>query len=179
MLNMEIKKNKSKIIIMGLDNAGKTSIILSMQKDTNIMSFYKLKPTKGINRINFEDFATDFNIWDFGGQEQFRDDYILDMNKHTIGAKKLIFTIDIQDKERFDLALEYFKKIIDSIKDKEESIELSIFLHKFDPNLETDKNINDNASNIIKKIKDMNLNDFKIRFFKTSIYTIFNKVEAE
>ena len=49
---MEIEKEKSKILIMGFDNAGKTSIILSMQKGTTILSFFKLTPTKHISYTN-------------------------------------------------------------------------------------------------------------------------------
>ena len=86
---MEIEKEKSKILIMGLDNAGKTSIILSLQCDTNILSYFKLKPTRGIKRINFEDFSKHYHIWDFGGQEQFRNEYLDDLKEYLIDSKKL------------------------------------------------------------------------------------------
>lgn len=176
---MEINKEKSKILIMGLDNAGKTSIILSMQKDTNIMSFFRLNPTKGIKRINFEDFATKFNVWDFGGQEQFRNDYILSMHKHLEGTKKFIYVIDIQDDDRYEISLEYLKQILESLKILKDTINISVFFHKFDPNLTTDETLNKNASDLIKKIKDLNQIGFKMNFFNTSIFTIFDKVEAE
>ena len=43
-----------KILIMGLDNSGKTSILLSLRKDTNLLSYCALKPTLGIDIKKFD-----------------------------------------------------------------------------------------------------------------------------
>ena len=48
---MSKNKNVAKILIMGLDNSGKTSILLSLQKKVNLLTYYSLKPTKGINIV--------------------------------------------------------------------------------------------------------------------------------
>ncbi|MHA1130339.1 MAG: ADP-ribosylation factor-like protein [Candidatus Helarchaeota archaeon] len=60
-------KTSTKIVIMGLDNSGKTSIVLSLSKDTNLLSYFSLKPTQGINISTLEENGLRFVIWDFGG----------------------------------------------------------------------------------------------------------------
>lgn len=121
---------------MGLDKAGKTSILLSLEKNTNLLSYCSLKPTPGINIVNLEDINSQFSIWDFGGQAQYRADYLENMDKYITGVDKIIFVLDVQDIERYELALQYLKDIVDCIKINEQNIDFSVFLHKFDPNLE-------------------------------------------
>ncbi|NVM55230.1 MAG: GTP-binding protein [Candidatus Helarchaeota archaeon] len=170
-------KKSKKLLLIGLDNAGKTSLLLSLQKNTNLLSYYSLKPTQGLNIVNFPDRDTLFNIWDFGGQEQFRKDYLQHLDEYLTEVDKLIFVIDVQDTERYEIALQYLVRIIESLKRIESNIDLSIFLHKFDPGLEklphfTDKNI---ALNIVNKIKKIVPPNFHYKMFKTSIYTVFQK----
>ena len=96
-----------KILVMGLDNSGKTSIILSLKKDTNLLSYYSLQPTQGLNITNIEDQGVTYNIWDFGGQEQYRQDYLINFEKHIQGVNRVIYVIDVQDSERYEIALQY------------------------------------------------------------------------
>ena len=101
-----------KVLIMGLDNSGKTSIVLCLKGVKNLLSFYSLNPTKGISINKFRALDSNFNIWDFGGQEQFRGDYLKNFNKHIVGTNKIIYVIDVQDIERYELSLNYLKSII-------------------------------------------------------------------
>ena len=39
---------QEKILVLGLDNSGKTSIVLALKGNENLLSYYSLKPTKGI-----------------------------------------------------------------------------------------------------------------------------------
>lgn len=168
----------AKILILGLENSGKTSILLSLTREVNLLSYCSLKPTVGISRVNFEDSDKEFSIWDFGGQEQFRKDYLRDMEKHLTGINKLIYVIDVQDKKKYDLTLDYFENIVGFLKNVKIPFELLIFLHKFDPGLEkldqySDESIN---SNLIDKLKKIVPSNFNSKIFKTSIYTVFQKV---
>ena len=173
---MSLKKSTKKILIMGLDDSGKTSIVLNLKGKTNLLSFYKLKPTRGLNIENFQAISSEFSIWDFGGQEQYRKDYLNDFDTHLLGTSKLIFVIDIQNKDRYDLALDYFQKIMNLLTDNTD-VDLSIFLHKFDPDLrenhpEITKNVVDG---LIQQIKYIIPSNIFYNFFKTTIYTVFDK----
>lgn len=164
---------------MGLDNSGKSSIVYCLRGVRNINSFVSLNPTRGLNIDHIEALGTDYALWDFGGQEQFRTDYISNMDKNLIGTNKLIFVIDIQDSERYDLALAFFKNIVDKLVKGAYEIELSIFLHKWDPDLELfNRPLDDDKVNdLIKGIKNLIPPDFSYKLQRTSIYTLFDKTD--
>jgi small GTP-binding protein len=169
--------SKRKIILMGLDNAGKTSIVLSLRGDQNILSYCKLNPTKDHEIVNMEFHDTQFNIWDFGGQKTYRDKHLVNFSKYFKGCNKLIYVIDVQDVERYDKALDYLKKVTNKIGNHTHDFDYSIFLHKFDPSL---KNIRPDITEelideLISKIKEILQEKFDYELFKTTIYTSFEK----
>ena len=137
-------KNTKKIVLMGLDNSGKTSIVLCLKGVKNLSSFSAVNPTRGFEINKFHTLGSEYNIWDFGGQEKFRTDYFENFNNHIKGTSKLIYVIDIQDRERYEISLEYLAKIIMMLKKTEINLDFSLFLHKFDPDLEIiNKEINE------------------------------------
>jgi len=167
----------NKILIMGLDNSGKTSIILSLRKNTNLLSFFGLKPTQGLNVENFEVDDQIFNIWDFGGQEKYRNEYMEKWEKYSKDIDRIIYVIDVQDKDRYDSSLQYLEYIVKSLEKDEKKPDFSIFIHKLDPNISdldeySHKNLN---TLLIKKIKETLPPKFKYQIFKTTIYTVFEK----
>ncbi|NVM53807.1 MAG: hypothetical protein HWN66_08910 [Candidatus Helarchaeota archaeon] len=184
----ESKKSKepkkfAKILIMGLDNSGKTSILLSLQQrenqtKINLLTYYSLKPTPGINIVSIDKQDTRFNIWELGGQQQYRNEYLQDLDKYIQETSKFIYVIDVQDIDRYAEALQYFADIFNHINDEDmQKIQLSIFLHKFDPGLDADEKFSyktislrliDKISNIIPPTGSYNI-------FKTTIYTVFEK----
>lgn len=169
----DLKTGSKKILIMGLDNSGKTSIVLCLKGVKNLMSFRSLYPTKGVNVIDFKA-TTSYNIWDFGGQESYRKDYLEDFERYIQGTNKLIFVIDVQDVKRYDIALDYLEKIINLLPEDRKNIDFSIFLHKFDPDFVPDFDpvlIN----KLIKDIKSLIPHDLSCSIFKSSIYTVFEK----
>ncbi|HUX99962.1 MAG TPA: ADP-ribosylation factor-like protein [Candidatus Deferrimicrobium sp.] len=173
---ISLKKKFVKILIMGLDNSGKSSILLSLTKTTNLLSYFSLKPTKGINIVKIEDQDTSFNIWDFGGQIEYRSRYLDNFDKYTSEIDQIIFVIDIQDIHRYGEALNYFEEILKLIPNKKE-IQFAIFLHKFDPNIEvldnyTEEKIN---ANLVNKLEKLIPPEMTYKIFKTTIYTIFQK----
>ena len=170
------EESPKKILLMGLDNSGKTSIVLSLQKDTNLLSYYSLKPTQGIEIINLTSDGKKFAIWDLGGQEKYRTEYLENLERYTRGVDKMIFVIDIQDDNRYDLALDYLKKVIDYLESKNWTPKVSVFLHKMDPQIEKEKKIPmEKLSELTKKILAIVSDKYKPDIFKTTIYTIFQK----
>jgi GTP-binding protein EngB required for normal cell division len=178
---MEIldQSGKYKILVLGLDNSGKTSILVSMSKECNILSYCSLKPTKGINIKNFEFEDCKLNLWEFGGQKQYRKKYLADFNKYLKKVNNIIFVFDIQDMDRYDTALNYFRDIIDFIKNNGEKIELNIFLHKFDPHIgakEGYKKIDIIVKKrLINKIEKIIPSGYPYKVFRTTIYSVFEK----
>src|SRR4030042_6836265 len=91
-----------KIILMGLDNSGKTSILLSLKGDRNLMNYFSLKPTPGMQVSEVTGLGHQYFVWDFGGQESYRQHYFDDLPKYLEHTNRLIFVIDIQDRTRVE-----------------------------------------------------------------------------
>ena len=170
-------KITKKIVIMGLDNSGKSSIVLCLKGVKNLTSFSAIKPTRGFEINKFNTMGSDFNIWDFGGQEKFREDYVKNFKNHIKGTSKLIYVVDIQDRDRYDLSLQYLVKIITLLQENKLNPDFSLFLHKFDPDIELiNKEINEELiQTLIKQIKDIIPQNFAHQIYTTSIYTVFQK----
>ena len=173
---MESSKKK-KILMLGLDNSGKTSIILNRyQKETNLLTYLSLKPTRKIEISNIEN--EEFNnvsIWDLGGQKKYRDGYIAKMREYLPKTDEVVYVLDIQDKKRYDEALAYFGSLIESIKEVGIKLKVSLYLHKMDPGLEKiDPSINDEfLENLTKRFIDKVPEELDFEIFKTTIYTFF------
>ncbi len=173
--NNEANKDTMKIVLIGLDNSGKTSILKCLKGIKRISAFNFPMPTKGLDVQDFEALNSKYTIWDLGGQEMYIDDYLKDFEKYIKRASKIIYVIDIQDVNRYEIALEYMKNVINSI-DIETYIEFSIFLHKFDPDLVFDQNLNEKViDDFVKKIKDITPPKFINSIYKTSIFAVFEK----
>ena len=166
MKKMESKKKNVKYLLMGLDNAGKTSILLSLDKNTNLMRFYSINPTRGYQIKNVENIANVISIWDFGGQEQFRMEHLKNFNKFIPHTDKLIYVIDVQDVVRYDEALDFLKEIIDKLKEVNHIISVSVFFHKYDPGIEESlpNLINEEIPKLEKKIREIIPKDFELEF---------------
>ncbi len=171
-------KSTKKIVLMGLDNSGKTSIVLCLKGVKNLSSFSAITPTRGYEINKFRTLGSEFNIWDFGGQERFREEYFENFKTHIKGASKLIYVIDIQDRERYDISLEYLTEIIKLLRKTKFNLDFSLFLHKFDPDMDSVKKEikEEGIQALIKQIEDLIPPDFLYQIFKTSIYTVFQKL---
>lgn len=65
-------KNKDKelrILLLGLDNAGKTTILKMMASESDIQ---QVKPTLGFNVKAVRSPGFKLNVWDIGGQKKIR-----------------------------------------------------------------------------------------------------------
>ncbi|AMD21547.1 HFL309Cp [Eremothecium sinecaudum] len=93
-----------KILMLGLDNAGKTTILYKLKLNKIRTS----APTVGFNVETVTFRNVKFNMWDVGGQERLRP-----LWRHYFPATTaLIFVIDSHDKERLNEAKEELYSII-------------------------------------------------------------------
>ena len=166
-----------KVVLMGLDDSGKSSIVLSLEGVKNLPAFTHINPTKNFQISKFNLMDTDFRIWDFGGQEQYRKDHLLTFGENLKETDKFIFVLDIQDVARYDLALDYLRKVSQLLIEHDIKVEFSIFLHKYDPDLHiTNPEITeDKIEEIIKKIDIIMREKLEYNLFKTTIYATFQK----
>ncbi|MHA1989814.1 MAG: ADP-ribosylation factor-like protein [Candidatus Hodarchaeales archaeon] len=147
-----------KIILAGLDNSGKSSIISLLKRKKPLLEIHKeinnLTPTTGLLREEIDLSGLTIRLWELGGQEQYRSQYLKEPEMYFLDSHTLIFVLDIQNQKRFEESLDYMKSLIGLLKFLEIPFPIQIFLHKADPNVELSsyKNqLNDNIKSIIKE----------------------------
>ncbi len=97
-----------KILLLGLDGAGKTSILLKLSGHENAASMEEVIPTIGFNLETFRYQNLIFNAWDVGGQ-----DLIRKLWKHYFkNANAIIFVVDAADRSRLGQAAEELRKML-------------------------------------------------------------------
>ena len=163
---------------MGLDFAVKTSIITAISKKFGFEEdILKLMPTRKIARDAFKFLGIEFIRMDFGGQMQYREEYLKNPTKYISGTDLLFYVIDAQDYDRYVETIDYLDKILLFLKENQEYPPLCILFHKFDPQLTKEKVINQRILTI-KHALIRYSNDFDIFFFETSIYDIKSIMDA-
>ncbi|MFX1499161.1 MAG: ADP-ribosylation factor-like protein [Promethearchaeota archaeon] len=167
----------SKIIFTGLDMAGKTTIILGLQREFSKIAL--LKPTRGAQRRIFEFLGRDIAEWDLGGQVSYRIAYLKNPGKYFDGTEVAIYVIDVQAKSRLSESISYFKDVIQQFKKLGIAPPIYIFLHKYDPALKR------NAPNELKSLeleikeKIKSVVDYKrVFYYQTSIYDLPSIIKA-
>jgi len=164
----------AKIIMVGIDNAGKTSLSISLKHRGTLSSLfqklYALTPTRGLLRSKIEVFGLDVHMHELGGQNIYREDYLDNPQQYFIGTDIIIFVIDVQAKERFEESFEYLKQITNVTNSLQLKVPWKIFFHKSDPEYEIDEKSSEVFSSIIDYMSKNcpHFNPAK-DFFRTSV----------
>lgn len=157
-----------KILIMGLDNSGKTSIIYTLEQ--NFANFYSLKPTVSFTvREDFKILGLPIKLWDLGGQKQYRDEY-LSKKGFIFGETNLIyFVIDVQDPKRYSEAIEYLQSTIEFLEKIGLPPVLIVMFHKVDPEIKDKKKIRDNIQ-ILENLLSNLPSELDVSYYETTIF---------
>ena len=94
----------AKIVMIGLNNAGKTTILYKM----NLGEVIQTAPTTSFNTEIVEHNNTKFQVWDLAGQKGIRPFW----NSYYSGTNAIIFVIDSSDRERLEIASEEFQLLL-------------------------------------------------------------------
>uniref|UniRef100_A0A7S2NU65 ADP-ribosylation factor-like protein 2 n=1 Tax=Leptocylindrus danicus TaxID=163516 RepID=A0A7S2NU65_9STRA len=116
------KEKEVRLLILGLDNAGKTTILRKLCAE----DITKVEPTLGFNIKTLEYAGYKLNIWDVGGQQTIRS-YWRNYFEKTDG---LIWVVDSADKIRMEDCRSELKKLLD--QEKLAGASLLIFANKQD-----------------------------------------------
>ena len=104
-------KKEMRILLLGLDAAGKTTILYQLKLGETVSTI----PTIGFNVETVERKNINFTMWDVGGQDNIR----LLWRHYYANAQGLIFVVDSSDEERIDKAREELQYMMaeDELKD--------------------------------------------------------------
>eukprot|EP00029_Vermamoeba_vermiformis_P011790 TRINITY_DN658_c0_g1_i1.p1 TRINITY_DN658_c0_g1~~TRINITY_DN658_c0_g1_i1.p1 ORF type:complete len:223 (-),score=50.16 TRINITY_DN658_c0_g1_i1:313-981(-) len=97
------------ILFLGLDSAGKSTIIARLQSAQK-NDWFGVQPTIGSTMTNFRYKDASFNIWDVGGKQDTRQMWQVFL----ADARALVYVIDITDVARVDEAKRELNNIMNS-----------------------------------------------------------------
>ncbi|MFX1512708.1 MAG: ADP-ribosylation factor-like protein [Promethearchaeota archaeon] len=153
-----------KVAMMGLDASGKTSFLSTIKKKYSVL--WNLKPTKGVERDIFSFLNQEIALWDYGGQAKYRRKYLRSFNQYLADLQLIFYLVDITAPQRLDESLEYLQEIL-SCFNSANLPHLIICLHKYDPDLRKNSQIQNTAQNSKEKIAQIVSNAL---YFETSIF---------
>ena len=105
---MKEKEKEMRVLILGLDNAGKTTIL----KKFNGEPIDTISPTLGFSIKTLEHRGFRLNVWDVGGQSTIRS-YWRNYFEETDG---LIWVVDCADRERLAICRDELHKLLQQEK---------------------------------------------------------------
>uniref|UniRef100_A0A7S1AUY8 ADP-ribosylation factor-like protein 3 n=1 Tax=Noctiluca scintillans TaxID=2966 RepID=A0A7S1AUY8_NOCSC len=119
---MKKDEKEARILMLGLDNAGKTTVLkkLSEEDITHIM------PTQGFNIKSLVHEGYKLNVWDIGGQRTIRPYW----SNYFESSDALIYVIDSADKRRLEESGSELQELL--AEDKLAGIPLLVFANKQD-----------------------------------------------
>ncbi|KAK5672935.1 ADP-ribosylation factor protein 3, variant 2 [Batrachochytrium dendrobatidis] len=83
-----------RILLLGLDNAGKTSLLKRLAGE----EILEIKPTQGFNIKTVQQDGIKMNVWDIGGQQTIRPYW----RNYFESTNVLIYVVDSSDKRRLE-----------------------------------------------------------------------------
>jgi len=111
-------KREDKILVLGLDGSGKSTLINSLKKcaTTQGLEGYqggefeanKVSPTLGLNLVKIELPSSIVDLMEIGGKESFRSMW----SHYYEDADKILFIVDASSSETFEDARNAFAKIV-------------------------------------------------------------------
>ncbi|MFW9902241.1 MAG: ADP-ribosylation factor-like protein [Candidatus Thorarchaeota archaeon] len=177
-MSINDEPNKKKILVLGLEKSGKTSIVLNFIGKYNISDFFSYNNTKNPNVVKLESDNITFCLWDFNGNEADRNEFLKNFKKYIVNTKEIFFVIDIQDLKRYDLTLTFLQEVIKKLQDLSLKVEFTFFLHKYDrdlferfPEIKEEK-----IESLIRKIKQIVPPEEFHEIYKSTIYTVLDKI---
>ncbi|TPX62020.1 hypothetical protein SpCBS45565_g07090 [Spizellomyces sp. 'palustris'] len=111
-----------RVLLLGLDNAGKTSILKRLASE----DITEIKPTQGFNIKSVQQEGFKMNVWDIGGQKSIRPYW----RNYFESTDVLIYIIDSADKRRLEETGEELHNLLE--ENKLAGVPVLVFANKQD-----------------------------------------------
>lgn len=111
-----------RVLLLGLDNAGKTTILKSLSKEGH----ENISPTRGFNIKSLKNKEWNLNVWDIGGQRKIRPYW----RNYFENTDVLIYVVDSSDRTRFEETGEELNELLE--EEKLQRVPVLVFANKQD-----------------------------------------------
>ena len=166
----QLRRHK-KILMTGLDAAGKTSILAVVQDKFSIIK--SLLPTRGVKREKLDFFGYPIISWDLGGQVQYREKlYFNRPELFFTEADIMLYVVDTQDPDRFPESANYFREVLKALEALNEKPEIVIVLSKSDSDIRKTLQWQQNETKIINKFTKIadEFEEYSVDFCDTTVF---------
>mmetsp|Transcript_65370 Transcript_65370/g.164731 ORF Transcript_65370/g.164731 Transcript_65370/m.164731 type:complete len:180 (-) Transcript_65370:70-609(-) len=119
---MKKDEKEARILMLGLDNAGKTTILKKLSEE----DISHIMPTQGFNIKSLVHEGFKLNVWDIGGQKTIRPYW----SNYFESSDALVYVIDSSDRRRLEESGTELRELL--AEDKLAAIPLLIFANKQD-----------------------------------------------
>jgi GTPase SAR1 family protein len=161
--------------MMGLNNAGKTSIAKNVFENKTFNELKNLKPTQFIetSQYNYRQMIN-INIFDCGGQTQFLQAYKTDEFRNKVFNKVdiMIWVVDSSDKQNIKKSIIEFTKCYIPLEELSPDAKVYFFIHKIDNKKVEPKDLR-------KMLKEFVTPKIKIHYYTTSIKNNTAKIKMK
>ncbi|CAH7684302.1 ADP-ribosylation factor-like 2 [Phakopsora pachyrhizi] len=117
------KEREIRVLVLGLDNAGKTTIVRRLKGEKDLS---KVKPTLGFNIDTLMHKNFSLNIWDIGGQTSLRAYW----RNYFESTDSMVWVIDSVDRERLNDTKFELDKLL--LEERLQGASLLVFANKQD-----------------------------------------------
>lgn len=129
LLNDQVAKIQ-KVAILGLKNAGKTTIMKNVLYQ--FQSLFALAPGESHTHKNFEFLGRELLVRDIGGESRYKSNFFSNPPRYSNQIRYLYFVIDVQDELLIRQNIAYFFKLLEFCKHNCPYAKIYLFFHKFD-----------------------------------------------
>ena len=166
----QLKRHK-KLLLIGLDNSGKTSTLAVLQDKFSIIK--SLLPTRGVKREKLDFFGYPIISWDLGGQVQYREKlYFNRPELFFTEADIMLYMVDSQDPDRIPESVNYFREVLKVLEDLHEIPSVLIVLSKSDQDVRKTLQWQQNVTSIKNKFNSIadEFEEFSVNYCDTTIF---------
>jgi len=171
--HVENEEQPIKLVIIGMENAGKTTIldVLTGKIKETPNKPPSMNPTKSVERSTILFFQKETKVWDLGGQETYRNEYLSNPEKYFHTISFFYYVVDIQDYYRLVSSVMYFKGIYNLIKKYSPDAKVILLFHKTDPDyIPDERNL---KGKFLEKIEpQLELTNTQYIMYDTTIFDI-------
>nr|MDO8117955.1 ADP-ribosylation factor-like protein [Candidatus Sigynarchaeota archaeon] len=152
-------------------------MILGLEKKYSKMA--NIQPTKGVTRSSTTVMGMSISVWDLGGQQSYRTQYIKDAELYLYDCDLIFYLVDAREIERLEESIDYYSRILKALSDFEENPSVIICLHKIDP--DAPESIKENIKKAMERFKEATTSissKFSMKFFETTIFEPYTLISA-
>jgi GTPase SAR1 family protein len=167
----------TKIAIIGLANAGKTSIVKVLTQEFDMLT--SLRPTQSIERTQVDVLGKELIFWDYGGQDIYRSKYLATPERYFDSISNLYYVLDSRDPNLIDENISYFLDVYQNVKQYSPNAKYVILFHKCDPPCSDIIDLHKIKQKFLEAIVPaLEADSVPITIYRTSIYNPLSIVTA-